>query len=172
MDTFRQRTTDAAQRVAERTGVDPLDLDRSMAVTADSRLELLRGSIGIGAGLMSVAAAVVGASTLVAPSPQSSDGGQLGVGLGLIGTAAAFAVVVLTTVVVARAARTRRPTNELYEDAWARLAVELWPVPRYQGFGTYSGTAASYSRTEFLIAVRDGADLERFARHAPFTRNP
>ncbi len=170
MVTFRQRMTDVAARVTARTGVDPLDLSRSMAVTSDSRLELLPASVGIGAGLVSVAVAVVGLGILI--GPDADDGASLGVGLGLMCVALVFAIGVVSTVVTARAARGRRPINELYEDAWARFAVELWPAPRYQGYGTFTGSAASYSRTEFLIAVRDGADLERFARHAPFTRNP
>lgn len=171
MVTFRERTTDVAARVNARTGVDPLDLRRSMAVTSDARLELLPASVGIGAGLMSVAVAVVGFGMLVAPDVANLSTG-VGIGLGLVGVALVFAIGLAITVVLARAARGRRPTNELYEDAWARFAVELWPAPRYQGFGTVSGSAASYSRTEFLIAFRDGVDLERFARHAPFTRNP
>ena len=111
---------------------------------------------------------MVGTGILIAPDATTG----VGVGLGLVCVGLVFAITVVITVVVARAARGRRPVNELYEDAWARLAVELWPAPRYRGHGAFTGSAASYSRTEFLIAVRDGSDLERFSRHAPFTRNP
>lgn len=171
VDSFRQRTMDAGARVAARTGVDPLDVRRSVAVTADSRLELLPASVGIGAGLMALAAAAAGFGMLVDPTA-AVGGSGIGVGLGLMCAASIFTLAVASTFVLRRTARGRRPMNELYEDAWARLAVELWPAPRYRGSGPFAGSAASYSRTEFLIALRNGADLERFALHAPFTRNP
>lgn len=165
---FRSRVTDAAARVAERTGVDPLDLRRSMAATTDARLEMLPRSVGIGCALLAAAILVMIVRFLVAPAAGPGDAATAGfaaVDVALFGAAAA-------TLVIARAARARREDDAGYEDAWARLAVEVWPAPRYQSWNGRPGTAGVYSRTEFLVAVGSGADLSGYERHAPFTRLP
>lgn len=161
---FRERVQDAAARVAERTGVDPLDVRAAMAVATDARLELLPQSVGIGAGLMAAGVFAVCARFLADP----------GGGPGFVVTAMLVVVAILLAlscaacVLIARAARGRRPERHRYEDAWARLAVELWPAPRLQQWSAAS--VPVYSRTEFLMAVRGGGGLDRFARHAPVTR--
>ena len=169
-DYFRERVIDAADRVFERTGVHPLDVARSMAITTDARLELLPGSLGLGLAAMAVATSIACVGFLVAP----------GTGPGLPVTAAFALLAALlfagaaACVLVSRAAKARRPENNRYEDAWARLAVEVWPPARYQSFDGTVGSASGspYSRTEFLIALRDFDSLENFAHRAPFTRMP
>lgn len=166
MDRFRERVIATAARVEERTGVDPLDLAASIAVAADSRRELLPQSVGIGAGVMAAAVAVVCVGLL--QNPAASPGPVATSAIVLVDIALALAAV--ACVLVSRAARSRRPVNARYEDAWARFAVETWPAPRYQPVGDLGGSAAGYSRTEFLMALSNGAPLGRFARHAPVTR--
>ncbi|MBC7725882.1 MAG: hypothetical protein H7146_14245 [Burkholderiaceae bacterium] len=169
-DHFRDRVVEAAERVAGRTGIDPLDVRRSMAVTTDARLELLPGSIGIGLAAMAVAVTIACVGFLVDP--------RTGPGYGLVGVFAILDALLAcgaaACVVVARSARTRRAENSRYEDAWARLAIEIWPSPRYQSWDGTLGSASGspYSRTEFLIALRDYDSLENFLTRAPFTRMP
>ncbi|MEY2849094.1 MAG: hypothetical protein RI885_1761 [Actinomycetota bacterium] len=165
---FRERVIAAAGRVRERTGIDPLDVHRSMAITTDARLELLPRSVGLGLGIFAFAIGVLlsGRLTGGAPDPDFS----------VDATLAAIIVVMLLGVAAcalfARSARERRPMNSLYEDAWARLAVEIWPAPRFRSWDGRPSTGSVYSRSEFLIALRDGAHLERFEERAPFTRMP
>ena len=164
---FRDRVLESAARVEVRTGTDPLDLSRSMAVTTDSRLEKLPGAVGLGAGAMAIAVGLACASFFASPESAPDDG----IIWFLVVVALTLALACAACVVLARDAKSRRPAHDRYEDAWARLAVELWPAPRYRSRNYADGTGM-YSRTEFLIAVRDGGSLERFERHAPFTRNP
>ncbi len=165
---FRDRVVDAAERVETRTGVDPLDLDRSTAATTDARLELLPGSIGIGLGAMAIAAALACIGFIVTPG--GSPGTPLTALFVIVSIALGLACA--ATVLVSRAARGRRPARDRYEDAWAKLAVEIWPPPRYQSWDGGAASGASYSRTEFLVAVRDGRALDEFERRAPLTRMP
>lgn len=164
----RLRLLEAAHRVETRTGVDPLDVTRSIAVTTDFRLELLPKSIGIGLASLAVAVALVCLRFLLEPVS----------GPGFTATAMFVLVDVLlwlglaACVAVARAARSRRPVNERYDDAWAQFAVEIWPAPRYQMWNGASAQGSGYSRTEFLIAVRDGMPLDAYLRRAPYTRMP
>ena len=165
---FRQRVNETASRVQERTGIDPLDISRSMAVTTDVRLERLPGSIGIGLGAMAAAGAIAMAGLFAEPSsgPPTTASWTVVVLIALLALGSAACVV------VSRAAKRRRPRNADYEDAWARFAVETWPPPALQdGFRRSEGTGA-YSRLEFLVAVRDGSDLARYERHAPVVRIP
>lgn len=164
----RLRLFEAAQRVESRTGIDPLEVSRSMAVTTDSRLELLPKSIGFGLAALAGAVALVCLRFLFEPA--SSPG---------FAATAAFVLVdvllwlsVVACAAVARAARSRRPQNERYDDAWAQFAVEIWPAPRYQPWNGARFQGSGYSRTEFLIAVRDGVPLDAYLRRAPFTRMP
>lgn len=165
---FRDRVYSAADRVEARTGIDPLDLRQSMAATTDARLEMLPRSIGIGLWAMAVAVAIASLGFLIDPDT----------GPGYAGTAvfvvvgAVLAVGSAACVVIARAARSRRPQRDRYEDAWARLAVEVWPAPRYQPWDGARTGGEGYSRTEFLIALRDDDRLDRFLRRAPFTAMP
>ena len=164
----RLRLLEAAHRVESRTGINTLDVSRSMAVTTDSRLELLPKSIGIGLAALAAAVALVCLRFLLEPTS----------GPGFSATAIFILVDVLVwlgvvaCVAVARAARSRRPENDRYEDAWALFAVEIWPAPRYQPWNGARSQGSGYSRTEFLIAVRDGVPLDAYLHRAPFTRMP
>ncbi len=164
----RLRLLDAAQRVESRTGIDPLDVTRSMAVTTDARLELLPKSIGVGLAALAGAVALVCLRFLLEPA---SGPGVAATGVFVLVDVVLW-VSVVACVAVARAARSRRPQNERYEDAWAQFAVEIWPAPRYQPWNGGRAQGSGYSRTEFLIAVRDGAALDAYLRRAPFTRMP
>lgn len=141
-----------------------------MAITTDARRELLPGSIGV--GLLSMAAATALACFGFLMDPVN------GPGITLIALFVVLDALLLlgsvACVLVAYAARARRPENNQYEDAWARLAVEIWPPARYQSVDGTAGSASGspHSRTEFLIALRDFDSLENFASRAPFTRMP
>ena len=165
---FRERVVEAAERVLERTGIDPLDADASRAVTTDARLEQLPLSIGWGLGAMGLAAAIASVGFILNPAT--------GPGIPLTGAFVVVALLLLlgcvACVVVSRAARSRRPRHDLFDDAWARLAVEIWPAPRYQSWNGTVSSGASYSRSEFLYALRDGRPLDDFTRRAPLTRMP
>ena len=165
---FRERVIEAAERVRERTGIDPLDLDASRAMMTDARLEQLPFSIGWGLGAMGLAAAIASIGFVVNPGT--------GPGLPLTGAFVVVALILMlgcaACVVVSRAARLRRPDHNRFDDAWARLAVEIWPAPRYQSWDGSVSSGASYSRTEFLAAVRAKLPLDEFERRAPLTRMP
>ncbi|WP_165064128.1 hypothetical protein [Marisediminicola senii] len=165
---FRERVLEAAGRVRDRTGVDPLDVDESMAVTTDARLEILPGSIGLGLAAMGTAAGIACIGFLLAPQ---TGPGEFATWV-LILVAVLLVLGSVACVGVARTAKARRPEHRRYEDAWAKLSTEVWPRARYQSWDGGPGTGASYSRTEFLIALRDDRPLDEFIRHAPFTRMP
>jgi len=165
---FRDRVYAAAERIEARTGVDPLDLRQSMAATTDDRLEMLPRSIGIGLGAMAFAVAIASFGFLLDPV---TGPGYAGTTVFVL-VGAVLAVGSAASVVVARAARSRRPQRDRYEDAWARLAVEVWPAPRYQLFDGVRSAGSGYSRTEFLLALRDDDRLDRFRLRAPFTAMP
>lgn len=165
---FRDRVYSAAERVEARTGVDPLDLRRSMAATTDDRLEMLPRSIGIGLGAMAFAVAIASLGFLIDPA---TGPGYAGTTVFVV-VGAVLAVGSAACVVIARAARARRPQRDRYEDAWARLAVEVWPAPRYRSWDGAHTAGSGYSRTEFLMALRDGEALDRFRLRAPFTAMP
>lgn len=165
---FRDRVTEAAERVHARTGVDPLSVEASRAVTTDARLEQLPVSIGWGLGAMGLAAAIASVGFILAP--------ETGPGIGATAVFVTMAIVLMlgsaACVVVSKAARSRRPHHDRFEDAWARLAVEIWPAPRYQSWDGGVSSGADYSRTEFLVALRAGERLDAFERRAPLTRMP
>lgn len=165
---IKERVIAAAARVTSRTGTDPLDADRSLAITTDARIEMLPGSVGLGLGIFAFAVTSLTFGWF-GKAPQPLD---LPVSATLSAIVTVMLLGVVACVLFARSARERRPMNSLYEDAWAQLAVEIWPAPRYQSWTGRPGTGADYSRSEFLIAVRDGSALERFERRAPFTRMP
>lgn len=166
MEEFRIRVAETAARVEERTGIDPLDLDRSIGVTTDARLERLPGAIGFGLGAMGVATAIACVGFLSHPDAPP-------------GTTAAWVFVLMTILllggavacqIISRVARQRRPEGERYEDAWARFAVEIWPAQRYRNLRGADVVGAGYSRTEFLLALRRGSSLDGYSHHPPFTR--
>lgn len=165
---FRERVVEAAERVRERTGVDPIDVEASRAAMTDARLEQLPVSIGWGLGAMGLAAGIASVGFIVNPAT--------GPGIPLTGVFVGVALLLLlgsaACVFVARAARARRPARDRFDDAWARLAVEIWPAPRYQSWDGGVSSGASYSRTEFLVALEAGASLDDFERHAPIIRMP
>ncbi|MBC7518732.1 MAG: hypothetical protein H7248_07620 [Microbacteriaceae bacterium] len=165
---FRIRVLETATRVEARTGIDPLDTTLSMAVTTDARLEKLPGSIGIGLGAMAIAA-TVSTSGLIASVRSAPNYAVLGLLVVLIVALAGGSV---SCALIARAAVSRRAANNRYDDAWAQLAVEVWPAPRYRSWADGPGAASGYSRTEFLLALGRGESLENFARHCPFVRMP
>lgn len=163
---FHHRVLGTAARVQARTGIDPLDLALSMAVTTDARLEKLPGSIGIGLGAMAIAATISTVGLLTQSQPVSNYS-VLGVLVVLI---IALACGSVACAMIARAAVARRAVNNRYDDAWAQLAVEVWPGPRYRSWTNGPGAASGYSRTEFLLALERGDSLALFERHAPFVR--
>lgn len=165
---FRERVLAAASRVEARTGTDPLDLDRSMAITTDARLELLPRSVGLGLGIFAFAVSSLAFGWL------GRDAGvpDVSVTVTLAAIIAVMLLGVVACVLLARSARERRGMHSLYEDAWAQLAVEIWPAPRYRSWDGRPSTGAVYSRSEFLMALRDGKALDRFELRAPLTRMP
>lgn len=167
-DVFRDRLIEAADRVADRTGVDPLDLRRSMAITTDARLELLPRSVGLGLGVFAVVIMMLIFGWIGNPA----DSPSMTVTATLMAMDIAMFLGVATCLQLARAARSRRAENDMFEDAWAKLAVEVWPPPRYQSWDGSPSSGAGYSRTEFLMAVQSGKPLDDFARRAPLTRMP
>jgi hypothetical protein len=168
---FRRRVQEAAARVEARSGIDPLSVARSMAVTTDLRLEKLPGAIGWGLAAMSAGAAVAGFRLLTSGAREGTALVDAPVAGGLVVLAILLASGAVACVVLARAAHARMPDHLRYEDAWAKLAVELWPVAR-DGRLVATADSGPHSRTEFLLAVRDGRPLGAFEHRAPFTRNP
>ena len=136
---------ETAARVEARTGINPLNTTLSMAVTTDARLEKLPGSIGIGLGAMAIAATVSTVGLLVQSQPTLN---YLGFGL-LVVLITALAGGSVACAVIARAAVSRRGANNRYNDAWAQLAVEVWPAPRYRSWANGPGAASGYSTPNF-----------------------